>query len=91
MPPILPLKLDPTADGLKQVIPKAAGYNLVLTAERPTLNPHVDKRSFNCSGVGTPSAVKRAKSHKLMDLAYTYTRDEEVIPKQRLIAELLCD
>ena len=39
--------------------------------------------------LGTPSAVKRAEvAHKLMDLAYTYTRDEEVIPKQRLIAEL---
>ena len=83
------LKLDPTADGLKTGYTKAAGYNLALTAERPTFNPHVDKRRLIVVVLGTPSAVKRAEvAHKLMDLAYTYTRDEEVIPKQRLIAEL---
>jgi serine-type D-Ala-D-Ala carboxypeptidase (penicillin-binding protein 5/6) len=60
-----------------------------LTAERPTFNPHVAKRRLIVVVLGTPSAVKRAEvAHKLMDLAYTYTRDEEVIPKQRLIAEL---
>ena len=83
------LKLDPTADGLKTGYTKAAGYNLALTAERPTFNPHVAKRRLIVVVLGTPSAVKRAEvAHKLMDLAYTYTRDEEVIPKQRLIAEL---
>ena len=83
------LKLDPTADGLKTGYTKAAGYNLALTAERPTFNPQVAKRRLIVVVLGTPSAVKRAEvAHKLMDLAYTYTRDEEVIPKQRLIAEL---
>lgn len=85
----LALKMDPTADGLKTGYTKAAGYNLALTAERPTQNPHVDKRRLIVVVLGTPSAVKRAEiAHKLMNLAYTYTRDEEVIPKQRLIAEL---
>ncbi|MCH7315388.1 D-alanyl-D-alanine carboxypeptidase PBP6B [Acinetobacter sp. ANC 3882] len=85
----LALKMDPTADGLKTGYTKAAGYNLALTAERPTFNPHVEKRRLIVVVLGTPSAVKRAEvAHKLMNLAYTYTRDEEVIPKQRLIAEL---
>jgi D-alanyl-D-alanine carboxypeptidase (penicillin-binding protein 5/6) len=71
----LALKMDPTADGLKTGYTKAAGYNLALTAERPTLNPHVDKRRLIVVVLGTPSAVKRAEvAHKLMNLAYTYTR-----------------
>lgn len=70
----LALKMDPTADGLKTGYTKAAGYNLALTAERPTLNPHVDKRRLIVVVLGTPSAVKRAEvAHKLMNLAYTYT------------------
>ncbi len=85
----LALKMDPTSDGLKTGYTKAAGYNLALTAERSTFNPHVDKRRLIVVVLGTPSAVKRAEvAHKLMNLAYTYTRDEEVIPKQKLIAEL---
>lgn len=85
----LALKMDPTADGLKTGYTKAAGYNLALTAERLTLNPHVEKRRLIVVVLGTPSAEKRAEvAHKLMNLAYTYTRDEEVIPQQRLIAEL---
>lgn len=85
----LALKMDPTSDGLKTGYTKAAGYNLALTAERPTFNPLVDKRRLIVVVLGTPSAVKRAEvAHKLMNLAYTYTRDEEVIPKQKLIAEL---
>ncbi|MFV5262850.1 D-alanyl-D-alanine carboxypeptidase PBP6B [Acinetobacter courvalinii] len=85
----LALKMDPTSDGLKTGYTKAAGYNLALTAERPTFNPNVDKRRLIVVVLGTPSAVKRAEvAHKLMNLAYTYTRDEEVIPKQKLIAEL---
>lgn len=85
----LALKMDPTSDGLKTGYTKAAGYNLALTAERPTFNPNVDKRRLIVVVLGTPSAVKRAEvAHKLMNLTYTYTRDEEVIPKQKLIAEL---
>nr|WP_171525440.1 D-alanyl-D-alanine carboxypeptidase PBP6B [Acinetobacter junii] len=85
----LALKMDPTADGLKTGYTKAAGYNLALTAERPTFNPDVEKRRLIVVVLGTPSAVKRAEvAHKLMNLAFTYTRDEVVIPKHRLIAEL---
>lgn len=85
----LALKMDPTADGLKTGYTKAAGYNLALTAERPTFNPDVEKRRLIVMVLGTPSAVKRAEvAHKLMNLAFTYTRDEVVIPKHRLIAEL---
>lgn len=85
----LALKMDPTADGLKTGYTKAAGYNLALTADRPTFNPDVEKRRLIVVVLGTPSAVKRAEvAHKLMNLAFTYTRDEVVIPKHRLIAEL---
>ncbi|RZF53732.1 D-alanyl-D-alanine carboxypeptidase PBP6B [Acinetobacter halotolerans] len=85
----LALKMDPTSDGLKTGYTKAAGYNLALTAERPTSNSHVDSRRLIVVVLGTPNAIKRAEvAHKLMNLAYTYTRDEEVIPKHRLIAEL---
>lgn len=85
----LALKMDPTADGLKTGYTKAAGYNLALTAERPTFNPDVEKRRLIVIVLGTPSAVKRAEvAHKLMNLAFTYTRDEVVIPKHQLIAEL---
>lgn len=85
----LALKMDPTADGLKTGYTKAAGYNLALTAERPTFNPDVEKRRLIVVVLGTSSAVKRAEvAHKLMNLAFTYTRDEVVIPKHRLIAEL---
>lgn len=85
----LALKMDPTADGLKTGYTKAAGYNLALTAERPTFNPDVEKRRLIVVVLGTPSALKRAEvAHKLMNLAFTYTRDEVVIPKHRLIAEL---
>ncbi|ENU30642.1 hypothetical protein F991_01567 [Acinetobacter sp. CIP-A165] len=85
----LALKMDPTSDGLKTGYTKAAGYNLALTAERPTFNSHVDSRRLIVVVLGTPNAIKRAEvAHKLMNLAYTYTRDEEVIPKHRLIAEL---
>ncbi|QER40138.1 D-alanyl-D-alanine carboxypeptidase PBP6B [Acinetobacter suaedae] len=85
----LALKMDPTADGLKTGFTKAAGYNLALTAERPTINPHIDKRRLIVIVLGTPNAIKRAEvANKLMNLAYAYTRDEEVIPKHQLIAEL---
>nr|WP_017395785.1 D-alanyl-D-alanine carboxypeptidase PBP6B [Acinetobacter haemolyticus] len=85
----LALKMDPTADGLKTGFTKAAGYNLALTAERPTLNPHIDKRRLIVIVLGTPNAITRAEvANKLMNLAYAYTRDEEVIPKHQLIAEL---
>jgi D-alanyl-D-alanine carboxypeptidase (penicillin-binding protein 5/6) len=85
----LALKMDPTADGLKTGYTKAAGYNLALTAERSIFNSTLDKRRLIVVVLGTPSAFKRAEvAHKLMNLAYSYTRDEEVIPKQHLIAEL---
>ena len=86
----LALKMDPTADGLKTGYTKAAGYNLALTAARlvdPT--QPLTQRRLIVVVLGTASAAKRAEvAQKLMNLAYSYTRDEEVIPKQHLIAEL---
>lgn len=39
--------------------------------------------------LGTKSAAKRAEvSHKLMNLAYTYTRNEVAIKDKQLLAEL---
>ena len=85
----LALKYDPTVDGLKTGYTKAAGYNMALTASRPALDPNLAQRRLLVIVLGTPSAVKRAEiADKLMNLAYAYTRDEVVIPKQKLIAEL---
>lgn len=85
----LVLKNDPTVDGLKTGYTKAAGYNLVLTANRQTMNPALPERRLIVVVLGTQSAVKRAEvAHKLMNLAYTYTRDEQVIQNKQLIAEL---
>lgn len=85
----LVLKNDPTVDGLKTGFTKAAGYNLVLTAKRPTMNSDLPERRLIVVVLGTKSALKRAEvSHELMNLAYAYTRNEEVIKDKQLIAEL---
>ncbi|MDT1909583.1 D-alanyl-D-alanine carboxypeptidase PBP6B [Acinetobacter baumannii] len=85
----LALKYDPSVDGLKTGYTKAAGYNLALTASRPSFSPNLPQRRLLVIVLGTPSAVKRAEiADKLMNLAYAYTRDEVVIPEQKLIAEL---
>lgn len=83
------LKQDPTVDGLKTGFTKAAGYNLAVTANRPTLNPDLQNRRLIVVVMGTKSAIKRAEvAHKLMNLAYNYTRDEVVIKRHQLLAEL---
>ncbi|RYL28538.1 D-alanyl-D-alanine carboxypeptidase PBP6B [Acinetobacter piscicola] len=83
------LKTDPSVDGLKTGFTKAAGYNLALSAHRPTLNPDVPDRRIIVVVMGTKNASKRAEvAHKLLNLAYAYTRDEVVIKDKQLIAEL---
>lgn len=85
----LALKYDPSVDGLKTGYTKAAGYNLALTASRPSFSSDLTQRRLLVIVLGTPSAVKRAEiADKLMNLAYAYTRDEVIIPEQKLIAEL---
>lgn len=85
----LALKYDPSVDGLKTGYTKAAGYNLALTASRPSFSSDLAQRRLLVIVLGTPSAVKRAEiADKLMNLAYAYTRDEVIIPQQKLIAEL---
>lgn len=85
----LALKYDPYVDGLKTGYTKAAGYNLALTASRPSFSSDLTQRRLLVIVLGTPSAVKRAEiADKLMNLAYAYTRDEVIIPEQKLIAEL---
>lgn len=80
------LKLDPTVDGLKTGYTAAAGYNLALTAERPTLN---NKRRLIVVVMGTKSAVKRAEvAYELMNMAYTYTRDDIAIKANQRLATL---
>lgn len=62
---------------------------MALTALRPSFSPNLPQRRLLVIVLGTPSAVKRAEiADKLMNLAYAYTRDEVVIPEQKLIAEL---
>lgn len=83
------LKTDPSVDGLKTGFTKAAGHNLALTANRPTGNIDIPNRRLIVVVLGTSSGLKRAEvAHKLMDLAYSYTRDEVALKDKQLIAEL---
>ena len=83
------LKLDPSVDGLKTGFTKAAGYNLALTAHRPSNLTESPERRIVVVVMGTKSAHKRAEvAHKLMNLAYAYTRDEVALHGKQLIAEL---
>ena len=83
------LQVDPTVDGLKTGFTRAAGYNLALTAKRPTGNPYAPERRLLVVVLGTPSAQKRAEvAHKLMNVAYTYTRNEAVIQAGQTVAEI---
>ncbi len=83
------LKQDPTVDGLKTGFTKAAGYNLALTANRPTGLYNEPNRRLIVVVMGTKSSLKRAEvAYKLMNLAYTYTRNEVALKDKQLIAEL---
>lgn len=83
------LKLDPTVDGLKTGFTKAAGYNLALTASRPATQIDMPNRRLVVVVLGAKNAFKRAEvAHKLMNLAYSYTRNEIAIKDKQLIAEL---
>ena len=85
----LVLKADPSVDGLKTGFTKAAGYNLALSAHRPTFDPDVPDRRLVVVVMGAKNAAKRAEvAHKLLNLAYAYTRDEVAIKDKQLIAEL---
>ena len=83
------LKQDPTVDGLKTGFTKAAGHNLALTANRMVANPDAPERRLIVVVLGSKSGLKRAEvAHRLMNLAYTYTRNEVAIKDRQLIAEL---
>ncbi|WP_151709503.1 D-alanyl-D-alanine carboxypeptidase family protein [Acinetobacter brisouii] len=83
------LKQDPTVDGLKTGFTRAAGFNLALTAKRPTMNPNLPERRLIVVVLGTTSPVMRAEvAHRLMNLAYNYTRDEVVVKAKQPIAQL---
>jgi len=83
------LKQDATVDGLKTGFTKAAGYNLALTASRPTMNADLPNRRLIVVVMGTTSAVKRAEvAYKLLNLGYAYTRDEVAIKDKQLLGEL---
>lgn len=85
----LVLKFDPSVDGLKTGFTKAAGYNLALTAHRPTTNPELPERRLIVVVMGTKNALKRAEiAHNLLNMAYTYTRNEVAIKDKQLLAEL---
>ena len=83
------LKQDPSVDGLKTGYTKAAGYNLALTANRPALDSDSPERRVVVVVMGTKSAQKRAEvAHTLLNLAYSYTRNEVAIKPKQMIAEL---
>lgn len=83
------LKMDPTVDGLKTGFTKAAGYNLAATASRTTNDVEIPNRRLIVVVLGAKSATKRAEvAYQLMNLAYTYTRNEVAIKDKQLLAEL---
>lgn len=83
------LKIDPTVDGLKTGFTRAAGYNLAATAIRPSMDMSLSNRRLIVVVMGSKSAVKRAEvAHKLMNLAYTYTRNEVALKDKQVLAEL---
>jgi len=83
------LKIDPTVDGLKTGFTRAAGYNLAATAIRPSMDMSLSNRRLIVVVMGSKSAVKRAEvAHKLMNLAYTYTRNEVALKNKQVLAEL---
>lgn len=83
------LKQDPSVDGLKTGFTKAAGYNLALTAHRPSNLPTLQDRRLIVVVLGTKSVLKRAEvAHRLMNLAYSYTRDELAIQNKQILAEV---
>lgn len=85
----LALKFDPSVDGLKTGFTHAAGYNLALTAHRPSADLSLPERRLIVVVMGTKNAAKRAEiAHDLLDLAYSYTRNEMVVKDKQVIAEL---
>ncbi len=83
------LQQDPSVDGLKTGFTKAAGYNLALTAHRPAYHLNLQDRRLIVVVLGTKSALKRADvAHRLMNLAYSYTRDELAIQNKQILAEV---
>lgn len=83
------LKQDPSVDGLKTGFTKAAGYNLALTANRPAMQFDLPNRRLVVVVLGAKNAAKRAEvAHKLMNIAYSYTRNEVAIKDKQIIAEL---
>ena len=83
------LKIDPTVDGLKTGFTRAAGYNLAATAIRPSMDMSLSNRRLIVVVMGSKSAVKRAEvAHKLMNLAYTYNRNEVALKDKQVLAEL---
>jgi D-alanyl-D-alanine carboxypeptidase (penicillin-binding protein 5/6) len=83
------LKMDPTVDGLKTGFTRAAGYNLAATAIRSSMDMSLSNRRLIVVVMGSKSAIKRAEvAHKLMNLAYTYTRNEVALKDKQVLAEL---
>ncbi|RKG47160.1 D-alanyl-D-alanine carboxypeptidase [Acinetobacter cumulans] len=83
------LKQDPSVDGLKTGFTRAAGYNLALTASRPTGRYNDPDRRLIVVVLGTKSGLKRAEvAHQLMNLAYVYTRNEVAVKDKTLLAEV---
>lgn len=83
------LKIDPSVDGLKTGFTRVAGYNIAITAHRPTELAELGQRRLIVVVMGAKSAAKRAEvAHQLLNLAYAYTRDEVAIKDKQLIAEL---
>ena len=85
----LALKMDPSVDGLKTGFTKAAGFNLALTAQRPTQQYDLPERRLIVVVMGCANGRKRAEvAQHLLDLAFSYTRNETALKKNQVIADI---
>lgn len=85
----LALKMDPSVDGLKTGFTKAAGFNLALTAQRPTGQYDLPNRRLIVVVMGCANGRKRAEvAQHLLDLAFSYTRNETALKKNQVIADV---
>ena len=83
------LARDASVDGLKTGFTQAAGYNLALTAKRSQNIAFVPQRRLIVLVLGTENAQKRAEvAHRLLNVAYQYTRNELPIQPDQHIASI---
>lgn len=83
------LARDASVDGLKTGYTAAAGYNLALTAQRRQNAGFFPQRRLIVVVLGAQSIQKRAEvAQRLLNLTYTYTRNDLPILPDQAIADI---